>query len=68
MRKHPKFPNWNGWSVGYGAFTLSVKEKDRIINYIKKQKEHHESTTFVDEYKKLLNEHGIPFEEKYLFE
>jgi hypothetical protein len=37
-----------------------------IINYIKNQKEHHKKETFVDEFKGLLIENGIEFDEKYL--
>ena len=38
-----------------------------IINYIRKQKQHHQKETFVDEYKRLLIEHGVKFDERYLF-
>ncbi len=37
-----------------------------IINYVKNQKEHHKTETFIDEYKRLLKENGIKFDEKYL--
>jgi putative transposase len=39
-----------------------------IINYIKNQKEHHRITSFEDELRALLIEHGIEFDEKYLFD
>ncbi|WP_410503932.1 transposase [Nonlabens sp. Hel1_33_55] len=29
------------WQRGYGLFTVSPKDLNIIINYIKKQKEHH---------------------------
>ena len=51
---------------GFGAFTYSIKEKDRLIEYVKNQREHHKKITFLDEYIALLNEHGIEFDEKYL--
>ena len=66
MKEHGKFPNFEGWQDGYGAFTYSVREKDMIINYIKNQKEHHRSENFYAEYKRLLVENGIEFDEKYL--
>lgn len=37
-----------------------------IINYVKNQKEHHKTESFLDEYKRLLTENGIEFDEKYL--
>ena len=67
MKASGLFPEFEGWAEGYGAFTYSIKERDRVLNYIKKQKEHHRKITFPDEYKSLLNEHGIIYDEKYLF-
>jgi len=37
-----------------------------IINYIKNQKEHHKVESFFDEYKRLLIESEIEFDEKHL--
>ena len=66
MKESGKFPEFKGWGDGYGAFTYSTKEKDTVIEYIKNQKEHHKSESFYDEYRRLLMEHGIKFDEKYL--
>ncbi len=66
MRETKKFPDFDGWQEGYGAFTYSIREKDLIINYINNQKEHHRSEKFFDEYYRLLVENKIEFEEKYL--
>lgn len=66
MKEKGKFPEFEGWQDGYGAFTYSIREKDMIINYVKNQKEHHKTETFFDEYKRLLIENGIEFDEKYL--
>ena len=60
------FENFSGWQEGYGAFTYSIKEKDRLIEYVKSQEEHHKKISFRDEYIALLNENGIEFDEKYL--
>ena len=66
MKESGKFPLFEGWQDGYGAFTYSMQEKDMIINYVKNQKEHHKSESYYDEFKRLLEEHGIEFDEKYL--
>ncbi len=66
MKESGHFPQFEGWQDSYGAFTYSVREKDMIINYIKNQKQHHKTETFYDEYKRLLIENGIEFDEKYL--
>lgn len=66
MKQSGKFLSFDGWQEGYGAFTYSQKEKDRVIDYIKNQKEHHKSENYFDEYKRLLKEFDIVFDEKYL--
>jgi putative transposase len=60
------FKNFNGWQDGYGAFTYSIKERDRLIEYVRKQEEHHKTISFQGEYIELLKEHEIEFDEKYL--
>jgi putative transposase len=62
------FPEFIEWQVGYGAFTVSAYEKDGLIEYIKNQEAHHKIETFEDEYRRLLKEHDIDFDEKYLFD
>jgi len=66
IKKNDIFQKFGGWQDGYGAFTYSIKEKDRLIEYVKNQEEHHKTETFREEYTKLLKEHGIEFDEKYL--
>jgi len=66
IKKQNLFLNFKGWQDGYGAFTYSIKEKERLIKYVQNQEEHHRHKTFKEEYIELLNEHGIEFDEKYL--
>jgi len=66
IKNHGQFLNFEGWAEGYAAFTISHSERSRIIEYIKSQKEHHKKEAFLDEYKRLLQEYGIEFDEKYL--
>jgi len=54
------------WQDGYGAFSVSSFHLDVLKTYIKNQKKHHQKVTFIDEYKKLLEEYGVPYEERYL--
>ena len=60
------FTGFNGWQDGYGAFTYSIDAKENLINYVKNQEEHHKKKTFIEEFKQLLLEHKIEFDEKYL--
>ena len=66
IKEHNLFENFTSWQEGYGAFTYSIKEKDRLIEYVKNQEAHHSIKTFKQEYIELLTEHEIEFDEKYL--
>ena len=66
MKASGLFPEFEAWATGYGAFTKSMRDKNMMINYIKKQKEHHRKTQFLNEYKRLLDEEGIDWDERFL--
>jgi REP element-mobilizing transposase RayT len=61
------FPYFNGWQNGYGGFTYSFNDKDQLIEYVKNQDKHHKKVSYRDELIGLLKDHGIEFDEKYLF-
>ena len=46
IKKDDIFKKFNGWQDGYGAFTYSIKEKNRLIEYVINQEEHHKTKTF----------------------
>lgn len=56
--------NWQG---GYGAFSHSRSQIDAVVKYILNQKEHHKKTTFLEEYKKMLCDFGVDYDERYIF-
>ncbi|MFU2079925.1 IS200/IS605 family transposase [Avibacterium endocarditidis] len=57
LENNPEFfPDFYAWSKGYCALTYSNNEKDKIIQYIKNQKKHHQAITFENEVKTLLND------------
>jgi REP element-mobilizing transposase RayT len=66
IKREKIFPHFEAWQEGYAAFTFSFRDKDRLIDYVKNQKEHHRKTTYKEELKKLLVEWSVEFEEKYL--
>ena len=41
LRREGELPDFE-WQEGYGAFSVSHNDTNRIINYIRKQKEHHQ--------------------------
>ena len=55
------------WQNGYGAFTVSESQIEKVANYIARQKEHHKNKTFEDEFISMLEKNGIEFERKYLW-
>ncbi len=66
IKKNHIFPRFRGWQDGYGAFTYSIEAKDRLIEYVKNQQEHHRVKTYREEVVELLKEHGIEYDEQYL--
>ncbi len=56
------------WQEGYGAFSYSHSGLDRVIAYIKNQKEHHKKKTFKEEYTDFLVKFNIEYKPEYLFE
>lgn len=67
--KEEKLTKFNfNWQTGFGAFSVSHSQLDKVINYIINQKEHHRKRTFKEEYIELLKKYEIEYDEKYLFE
>jgi putative transposase len=58
------------WQRGYGGFSYSRSQRDRVINYIIRQEEHHKDDikTFRVEYLKILEDFGIEYDTRYLFD
>ena len=54
------------WQEGYGGFSVGWSQVDFVKSYIRDQKIHHSRISFIDEYKKLLDENGIEYDERYL--
>jgi putative transposase len=65
MKSSKLFPAFKGWAVGYGSFTCSYMDINRLIEYIKNQHEHHQRISFEEEYRKLLLDYGITPDEKF---
>ena len=55
------------WQNGYGAFTLSFSQADKVCEYIARQEIHHRQHSFQDEFVALLKANEIEFDEKYLW-
>jgi putative transposase len=62
------FPDLRGfaWQDGYGAFTVSKSQLPVTIDYVARQREHHRTRTFEEEYRAMLELHEIAFDERYV--
>jgi putative transposase len=57
-----------GWQDGYGAFSVGKSQLAGLIHYIRGQRNHHQRKTFKEEYLDLLNENGVEFDERFIWE
>ena len=56
------------WQRGYGMFSVSPILRDDAEAYVRNQEEHHRNRTFQEEFRSLLNQYGIPFDEDYIWD
>ena len=56
------------WQIGYGAFSCDHHSIDLVVQYINNQKTHHKKRSYLDEYRKALQDYQIDYEEKYLID
>ncbi|MDA3861254.1 MAG: IS200/IS605 family transposase [Melioribacteraceae bacterium] len=47
------------WQRGYGAFSVSASQLEKVKNYIATQEEHHRVKTFTEEYNDWKNKYGL---------
>ncbi len=67
---HETFPEMRAfeWQDGYGIFSVSKSNVADVVEYIKKQREHHTKQTFEDEYISMLKLNDIDYDERYVFD
>jgi REP element-mobilizing transposase RayT len=61
---HPGFY----WQSGYGVFSVSPSKVPEVVDYIDNQEWHHREQTFEDEFRKMLRNHGIEWDERYVWD
>ncbi len=57
-----------GWQDGYAAFTVSESQVAVVRQYIQQQETHHRGLSYQDEFRALLERHGIEFDERYIWD
>jgi len=56
------------WQEGYGVFSVSPKQIDKVTAYILNQEEHHKKQAFQDELRTFLNQYRIEYDERYVWD
>jgi len=52
------------WGRGYGAFSVSHSDVDRVCKYIANQEKHHRKRTFEDEYQLFVKRYGLKWRDE----
>ena len=52
------------WGRGYGAFSVSHSDLDRVAGYIANQEEHHRKWTFAEEYGLFVKRYGLEWRDE----
>jgi putative transposase len=55
------------WQGGYGAFSVSESRRSAVVQYIQNQAQHHRRISFQDEFRTLLKNHCVGFDERYIW-
>jgi len=56
------------WQNGYGAFSIPANAVDFVCNYIGRQEAHHRTESFKTEFRRIMREHGIEIDERYVWD
>ena len=56
------------WQRGYAALSIGPDGIPALCRYIDSQEDHHKKLNFMDEYRSLLKEYGIGFDERYMWD
>ena len=56
------------WQRGYGVFSVSPSQPGSVGEYAKQQEEHHRRHTFQEEYREVLRNHNLEFDERYVWD
>ncbi len=56
------------WQSGYGAFAVSESDVQVVQRYIELQREHHQGSTFEDEYLGFMYDYQVDFDQRFMWE
>jgi putative transposase len=61
-----KFPLFDFWQEGYGAFTVDANARPGLIEYIRGQEAHHRKLGFAEELERMVVEMGLEWKPDFL--
>ena len=66
--RHALFPLFDKWQERYSWFTYSIWDRAMITGYVERQEAHHahQQEDYLTELKRLYEEQGLDFDERYL--
>ncbi len=56
------------WQGGYGVFSVSSFHVNTVRAYIARQEEHHRKVKFKDEYRGILRQYKVEWDERYVWD
>lgn len=56
------------WQDGYGAFSVNYTKVDIVRRYIQNQHQHHDKHAFQTEYRTILDDHKVDYDEQYVWD
>jgi REP element-mobilizing transposase RayT len=56
------------WQEGYGAFTVSYSQQNRVYRYIQQQEAHHRERSFAEEYEEFLTKNGVEYDRRFFLD
>lgn len=56
------------WQGGYGSFSVSQSNVEKVHAYIASQEEHHRRVSFQDEFRALCQKHDVELDERYVWD
>ena len=52
------------WGRGYGSFSVSHSDVDRVCKYIANQRDHHRKRSFEEEYQLFVKRYGLEWRDE----
>jgi len=59
LMSNPLFPMFRGWASEYAAISYCERDRETIVNYIIRQREHHQTESFHNEITRIFDENGL---------